>query len=63
MARLAFYLFFITAGISLHSENKFHRPEKPKICLNMIVKNESKVIERCLASVKPLIDYWVIFDT
>ncbi len=29
----------------------------------MIVKNESKVIEACLASVKPLIDYWVIIDT
>ncbi len=33
------------------------------ICLNMIVKNESKVIERCLASVKPLIDSWAIVDT
>jgi glycosyltransferase involved in cell wall biosynthesis len=33
------------------------------ICLNMIVKNESKVIERCLASVIPLIDSWVIVDT
>lgn len=33
------------------------------LCLNMIVKNESKVIERCLASVKPIIDYWVIVDT
>ncbi|MDN3506163.1 MAG: tetratricopeptide repeat protein [Simkaniaceae bacterium] len=29
----------------------------------MIVKNESKVIERCLESVKPFIDYWVIVDT
>ena len=29
----------------------------------MIVKNESKVIKRCLDSVKPLIDYWVIVDT
>ena len=29
----------------------------------MIVKNESKVIERCLSTVKPLIDYWVIVDT
>ena len=29
----------------------------------MIVKNESKVIERCLESAKPLIDYWVIVDT
>jgi len=37
--------------------------EKQKICLNMIVKNESAVITRCLNSVKPMIDYWVIFDT
>jgi glycosyltransferase involved in cell wall biosynthesis len=29
----------------------------------MIVKNETKVICRCLESVKPLIDYWVIVDT
>ena len=29
----------------------------------MIVKNESKVIERCLDSVKGTIDYWVIVDT
>lgn len=33
------------------------------ICLSMIVKNEAPVIERCLASVLPLIDYWVICDT
>lgn len=33
------------------------------ICLNMIVRNESPVIRRCLKSVKPLIDYWVIVDT
>lgn len=29
----------------------------------MIVKNESKTIQRCLASVKGIIDYWVIADT
>lgn len=29
----------------------------------MIVRNESKVIERCLNSVLPIIDSWVIFDT
>jgi len=29
----------------------------------MIVKNESHVIERCLESVKNIIDYWVIVDT
>jgi glycosyltransferase involved in cell wall biosynthesis len=33
------------------------------ICLNMIVKNEAKAIEACLASVKNRIDYWVIVDT
>ena len=33
------------------------------ICLNMIVKDESKVITRGLATVKPLISYWVIVDT
>ncbi len=38
-------------------------PNKKTICLNMIVKNESRVIEACLASVKPWIDYWVIVDT
>lgn len=32
------------------------------ICLNMIVKDEEKVIQRCLESVKPLINYWVIVD-
>lgn len=34
-----------------------------RICLNMIVKNEAHVIARCLASVRPLIDRWVIVDT
>lgn len=34
-----------------------------RICLNMIVKDEAPVIERCLASVKPWIDHWVIVDT
>lgn len=29
----------------------------------MIVRNESPVIKRCLASVKPIIDYWIIIDT
>ena len=36
---------------------------KKKICLNMIVKDEARVIRRSLASVKSLIDYWVIVDT
>lgn len=34
-----------------------------KICLNMIVKNESKIIIRMLSSVLPLIDTYCICDT
>lgn len=37
--------------------------EKKTICLNMIIKDESPVIERCLKSVLPIIDTWVIVDT
>ena len=33
------------------------------LCLNMIVRNEARVIERCLDSVYPLIEHWVIVDT
>ncbi|MBS2548682.1 glycosyltransferase [Catenulispora sp. NL8] len=36
---------------------------RPSICLCMIVKNESRVIERALASARGLIDTWVISDT
>ena len=39
------------------------KPVDQSICLNMIVKNESKIIKRCLASVKSLISHWVIVDT
>ena len=35
----------------------------PSLCLCMIVKNERAVIARCLQSVMPIIDYWVICDT
>lgn len=36
---------------------------KNKIVLSMIVKNEAHVIERCLASMLPMIDTWCIVDT
>ncbi len=36
---------------------------KPRVTLAMIVKNEAHVIERCLTSVLPVIDHWVIVDT
>ena len=38
-------------------------PNGKTICLNMIVKNEAPTIARCLASVRPFIDHWVIVDT
>jgi hypothetical protein len=34
-----------------------------RVCLNMIVKDEAPVIARCLASVKPWVNHWVIVDT
>ncbi len=36
---------------------------KTNICLNMIVKNETKVLERLFSSLKDIIDYYVIVDT
>ena len=36
---------------------------KPTVCLTMIVKNESKIIERCLDSAKDFIDIVCITDT
>jgi glycosyltransferase involved in cell wall biosynthesis len=55
------YLIFIV--LSCFAEAKSPKIREQKICLNMIVKNESSVIQRCLESVKPVIDYWVIVDT
>lgn len=43
-------------------KNNIERTEK-KICLCMIVKNESAIIERCLNGAKPIIDYVSICDT
>ena len=36
---------------------------KATLCLNMIVKNESKIIARLLTSVSPIIDSYCICDT
>ena len=43
--------------------NKTEMKKTIKIGLCMIVKNESKIIERCLDSVKPMIDYVCVTDT
>lgn len=39
------------------------KKSKSTICLSMIVKDEAHVIRRCLDSVRPLIDHWIIVDT
>jgi len=36
---------------------------RPTVVLTMIVKNESHVLERCVAGIAPLIDAWCIVDT
>lgn len=38
-------------------------PNRPTICLAMIVRNEAAVIARCIESARPWIDTWVICDT
>jgi tetratricopeptide (TPR) repeat protein len=37
--------------------------KRPTICLNMIVKDEARIIRRCLDSALPFFDSWVIVDT
>ena len=43
--------------------NEILVPNTVKLALNMIVKNESKIIERLLISVLPIIDTYCICDT
>ncbi|WP_063928396.1 FkbM family methyltransferase [Methylobacterium aquaticum] len=38
-------------------------PSGQTLCLAMIVRNEAAVIRRCLNSVRPLIDHWIVVDT
>lgn len=57
---MKYLVCLILCWAQLHGETN---PPKKTICLNMIVKNESRVICRSLGSVKHLIDYWVIVDT
>lgn len=76
MSRFSFRLlislcsFYLIVGVQIDAAEKQVPPEKltsappgKTICLNMIVKNETHVIKRCLSSVKPFISYWVIVDT
>ena len=37
--------------------------ERKKLCLCMIVKNESRIMERCLNATKSIVDFVSICDT
>lgn len=71
MRRVYFYFLFLffyfelkaESGIRSRSASSSNGESFPKICLNMIVKDEKDVIVRCLDTVIPFIDYWVIVDT
>jgi len=49
--------------LTIHRTTKMKKSGEKTVCLNMIVKNESKIILRCLESVYQWIDYYVISDT
>ena len=49
--------------LNIMSNNYDASQHKVSICLNMIVRNESKIITRLLESVLPIIDTYVICDT
>jgi len=55
-------LFGLFLALGIYNSLPAHE-SRPRICLNMIVKDEAEVIERCLKSVIPIIDTWIIVDT
>lgn len=64
MKKMLFLAFLLVLSSCVKKEETVQVPDrKRKLCLNMIVKNEKDVIRRCLDSVIPLIDSWVIVDT
>ena len=36
---------------------------RARLCLNMIVKDEAAIVERCIASIAPVVDWYVVCDT
>src|SRR5262249_20780231 len=51
------------ASVTHSISETFKHDRCQTICLSMIVKDEAPVILRCLESVRPIIDYWIIVDT
>ena len=53
----------LTSGPGGWRSSGSRSPSRPTIALCMIVRNEAAILPRCLRSVRPLIDAWVICDT
>lgn len=55
----------MTGFDTLHPAQRSEGASGPpaRLCLNMIVKNEAAIIERCLAAAAPVIAHYVICDT
>lgn len=53
------FLFFLFVTTCVHAE----QPAEKKLCLTMIVKNEARIIERCLERVLGIVDCVSICDT
>lgn len=58
--KISIFIFIILYNALLFS---LLNTEDPRICLTMIVRNEEKNIERCLDSVKDIVDCILICDT
>jgi glycosyltransferase involved in cell wall biosynthesis len=60
-----FFFFALCAAhdVSDSTKSTTDLQEKTHLCLTMIVKNESRIIERCLDSVKDIVDCISICDT
>ncbi len=52
-------------SIYQHSQSQpwVQKDDKKRLCLTMIVKNESRIMERCLNTIKEIVDYISICDT
>lgn len=63
-AYILLFSFLQAANVPIDNEKQtIVPPETNRLCLTMIVKNEERIIERCLMSVKDIVDCISICDT
>lgn len=59
---LSIAALILSPGFVEGNSAALHHNEQTKICLTLVVKNEAKVIRRCLNSVKDIVDYICVSD-